>query len=95
MPPIRAQSSRNSTEQEGRLLLAIQAIKNQEISSVHKAVCIYKVSETTIHQHHHSIRNRAISCANSHKLTEIEEESLQKWIISLDDHGAVPRPSTA
>ena len=94
MPPIRAQSSRNSTEQEGRLLLAIQAIKNQEISSVHKAVCIYKVSETTLHQHCHGIRNRAISHTNSHKLTEIEEQSLQKWIISLDDCGAAPRPST-
>ena len=94
MPPIRARSSRNSTEQEGRILLAIQAIKNQEISSVHKAAHIYKVPETTLCEHCHGIINRVISCTNSHKLTEIEEQSLQKWIISLDDCGAAPRPST-
>jgi hypothetical protein len=30
MPPIRTQSSQNRTEQEGRILLAIQAIKNKK-----------------------------------------------------------------
>ncbi|KAJ5164703.1 uncharacterized protein N7500_006533 [Penicillium coprophilum] len=35
MPPIRSQSSKKSIEQEGRILLAIQAIKKQEISSIH------------------------------------------------------------
>lgn len=33
MPPNRSRSSRNSTEQEGRVLLAIQAIKTEEIRS--------------------------------------------------------------
>jgi hypothetical protein len=28
------------------------------------------------------------------KLTDIEEESLQKWILSMDSRGAAPRPST-
>ena len=37
---------------------------------------------------------RAETRANSHKLTEIEEESLQKWILSMDSRGAAPRPST-
>ena len=43
MPPIRTQSSRNRTEQEGRILLAIQAIKNQEISSISLAARTFKV----------------------------------------------------
>jgi hypothetical protein len=94
MPPIRARGSTNLTEQEGRILLAIQAIKNQEISSVRKAARIYNVPETTLRDRRHGTTNRAISRANSHKLTEIEEESLQKWILSLDDRGAAPRPST-
>ena len=32
--------------------------------------------------------------ANNLKLTEIEEESLRKWILSLDSRGVAPRPST-
>jgi hypothetical protein len=32
--------------------------------------------------------------ANNHKSTEVEEETLQKWILSLDDRGAAPRPTT-
>ena len=78
MPPIRSQSSWNSAEQEGRILLAIQAIENQEISSVCKAVSIYKVPETTLHKHCHSITSHTNSHTNSHKVTEIEEQSLQK-----------------
>ena len=34
MPPIRTRSSENRTEQEGRILLALQAIKKQEILSI-------------------------------------------------------------
>ncbi|OQE33586.1 hypothetical protein PENCOP_c060G01518, partial [Penicillium coprophilum] len=41
----------------------------------------------------HGTQNRAISRANSHKLTAIEEESLEKWILSMDSRGAGPRPS--
>jgi hypothetical protein len=38
-------------------------------------------------------QSRAISRANSYKLTEIEEESLEKWILSIDRRGVAPRPS--
>ena len=34
MPLIRSRSSKNLVEQEGRILLAIQAFKNQEITSI-------------------------------------------------------------
>lgn len=37
MPPNRSLLSRNSVEQEGRPLLVIKAIKNQEIISVREA----------------------------------------------------------
>ena len=94
MPPIRTQSSRNSIEQEGRLLLAIQAIKKQEISTIREAVRHFNVPKSTLLRRLNSTPNRAETRANNHKLTEIEEESLQKWIISLDDRGAAPRPAT-
>ncbi|OQD64339.1 hypothetical protein PENANT_c382G01324, partial [Penicillium antarcticum] len=94
MPPIRSQSSRNREEQEGRILLAIQALKNQEIASTREAARRFNVPNSTLSTRLKGVQNRAISRANSHKLTDIEEESLQKWIISLDTRGAAPRPST-
>ena len=94
MPPIRSRSSQNSIEQEGRILLAIQAIKIQEISSIREAARRFDVPETTLRRRLRGITNRATSRANSHKLTEIEEESLQKWILSMDSRGSAPRPSS-
>jgi hypothetical protein len=94
MPPIRARSSRNSIEQEGRILLAIQAIKNHEINAIREAARRFNVPESTLRTRLHGTQNRATLRANNHKLTEIEEESLRKWILSLDDRGAAPRPTT-
>ncbi|KAJ5273575.1 hypothetical protein N7478_008700 [Penicillium angulare] len=78
MPPIRLQTSRNSIEQEGRILLAIQAIKNQEINAVREAARRFNISEPTLRRRLRGIQNRANSRANSHKLTKIEEETLRK-----------------
>ena len=41
MPPIRTQSSRNRGEREGRILLAIQAFKNQEIISLREIARVF------------------------------------------------------
>jgi hypothetical protein len=78
MPPIRSQSPRNRTEQEGRILLAIQAIKNKEISSVAHAARTFEVPRLTLRDRLSSYIERATIRANSYKLTEIEEETLQK-----------------
>ena len=94
MPPIRTRSSRNSIEQEGRISLAIQAIKKQEISTIREAVCHFEVPKSTLLRRLNSTSNHAETRANNNKLTEIEEESLQRWIISLDDRGAAPQPTT-
>jgi hypothetical protein len=48
MPPIRTRSSQNSIEQEGRILLAIQAIKNQEISNIARAAYTFNVPRLTL-----------------------------------------------
>ncbi|OQD75008.1 hypothetical protein PENANT_c160G06905 [Penicillium antarcticum] len=93
MPPIRTQSSQKRTEQEGRILLAIDAIQKQDIRAVREAARIFEVPETTLRRRLKSSTNHAFSSAKNLKLTEIEEESLQKWILSLDSRGAAPRPS--
>ena len=94
MPPFRSQSSRNSIEQEGRISLAIQAIKNQEIISIHEAAHQFNIPCTTLHRHLTGSINRTETRANNHKLTQTEEESLVRWILSMDSCGAAPRPST-
>ena len=69
MPPIRSRGSKNSVEQEGRILLAIQAFKNQEISSTCEVARRFNVPETTLRRRLNGIQNLAISRANSRKLT--------------------------
>jgi len=81
MPPNRSRSNRNSIEQEDRLLLAIQAIKNQEISSVREAARRFNVPDTSLRQRLAGHPYRAESHANSHKLSQTEEESLKQWIL--------------
>lgn len=45
MPPDRAQLGRNSIEQEGRILLAIQAIQKKEITSIRETTRRFNIPE--------------------------------------------------
>ena len=94
MPPIRTQSSQKRIEQEGRILLAIQAIKKQEIPSIREVARRFNVPESTLRTRLRGTKNRAETRANGYKLTEIEEGSLLKWILSMDSRGGAPRHST-
>ena len=93
MPPIRSRSSRNSIEQEDSVLLAIQTIKKQEIASIQEAANQFNVPHTTLRRRLAGCTNRHESRANNHELTQIEEESLLKWILSMDSRGAAPLPA--
>ncbi|KAJ5170649.1 uncharacterized protein N7500_003432, partial [Penicillium coprophilum] len=86
-------SSINSTKQEGRLLLAIQAIKNRDIGSISLTARTFNVPRTTLRRRIDRIQYRANSRANYSKLTKIEEKSLKKWVLSIDSRGSAPRPS--
>ena len=59
-------------------MLAVQAIKKQEIDSIREAVRRFNVPKSTLLRRLNNTPNRIESRANNHKLTEIEEESLQK-----------------
>ena len=48
MPPIRSQRSRDLIEQEGRILLAIQAFKNREISSIREVARRFNIPRSTL-----------------------------------------------
>ena len=72
MPP----KSKNSIEQEGRILLAISALQKKEICYVQQAACVYMVPESTLQDQLHSSVYQAEQHTNSHKLTKNEEELL-------------------
>ena len=76
MPPKSRQKSRNLIEQEGRLILAISALKKQQISSIRQAARVYTIPESTLRDRLHGSVNRAEKHANGHKMTQNEEESL-------------------
>nr|KMM67294.1 hypothetical protein CPAG_03629 [Coccidioides posadasii RMSCC 3488] len=90
MPPIRNKNARNSIEIEGRLELAISAFKNEEISSIREAACLFDVPRSTLA---HQLKGRPAQVnlhTNSHKLTEPEENQLVQWILDLAKQGIPP-----
>jgi hypothetical protein len=76
MCPNRVKSRQDAIQQEGRISLAIQAIKNKEISSIRQAAERFQVDRSTLTRRLRGTTSRAETRPNSHKLTEIEEESL-------------------
>ncbi|CAK39711.1 transposase Tan1-Aspergillus niger [Aspergillus niger] len=92
MPPKASIPSKSQVEQEGRILLAIEAIQKGQITSIREAARVYDVARTTL-QARLSGRVFAKNMTNARqKLSNNEEESLVKWILSLDKRGASPRP---
>ncbi|KAI9041941.1 Pogo transposable element [Aspergillus affinis] len=93
MPPKARQNPGNSAQQEGRILLAICALKKQEIRSIREAARVFHISFETLRRRLNGTTSRSEIRANGHKMTQNEEESLVQWILSLDRRGAPPRPS--
>jgi hypothetical protein len=94
MPPIRTESSQKSANQEGRVLLALDDIKNGRIKSIRAAAKLYSIPRSTLHARAHGRSSHVDKRPSGHKLTQYEEDSLTEWILSMDSRGAAPRPST-
>ena len=90
MPPKRTESSQNSAHQEGRLILDVQAVKNEEISTIRDAARRFNVPHSTLQDRITGLTFRAEARANSHKLTQTEEETLVRRITSMDDRASAP-----
>ena len=93
MPPIRSKNKQDSILQEGRIELAIQAIQNKTISSIRAAAQAYDVPRSTLRDRVAGHSFRSTRDAACYKLTQIEEDTLTQWILSMDDRGAAPRHS--
>jgi hypothetical protein len=94
MPPIRSKSWLKSANQEGKIQLALQDIKEGRIKSLHAATKLYDIPYATLLARSSGVAPRIDTQWHRHKLTQLEEDSLAQWIISIDTRGAAPRPST-
>jgi hypothetical protein len=87
-PPKQAKSS----NQEGRIQLAKQAIKQGQFQSIRVAAEVYDVPERTLGYRIHGRTSRDDCTPNSRKLTLYEEEAIIQYILDLDLRGFPPRP---
>jgi hypothetical protein len=94
MPPIRSESSQKLANQEGKILLALNDIKNGRINSIRAAAKLYEIPRSTLQTRASGVVSIVERRNPRHKLTQLEEDSLVEWIISMDTRGAAPRPST-
>ena len=92
MPPIRVRNKQDSIHQEGRILLAMEAIQKESISSITAAARVYDVPRSTLRDRVNGALAKPTTRAHNHKLTQLDEDVLTKWVISMDDRGAAPRP---
>ena len=74
-PPKQAKSS----NQEGRILLAKQAIKEGQIQSIRAAAEEFDVDETTLRYRIHGRPSQGDCTPNSRKLTLYEEEAIIQY----------------
>jgi hypothetical protein len=88
------QRGKDSTYQEGRIELAIQAFKNGQFKSIRAAAIAYDVPEKTARRRARGIAAKRASRAPNRKLSPTEEISLQEWVLSMDKRGMPPRIAT-
>jgi hypothetical protein len=88
MPPKRSEKAQNSIQQEGRILLAIKAIQNGKITTVAAAARSFNVPRITLADRLKGIPNLYEARGTGHKFTQLEEESIRDWLVSIDQRGA-------
>ncbi|KFY23544.1 hypothetical protein V493_05796 [Pseudogymnoascus sp. VKM F-4281 (FW-2241)] len=77
--------------QEARIILAIEAIRSSKKLSRRSAAKLYNVPYTTLSYRMTGRTSRRELKANCHKLTEVEEEVIIRYILDLDTRGFAPR----
>ena len=86
MLPKRLQSSSN----EGKILLAIAAVKSHQFTSISAAAKAYQISKATLARRMNGATSREKYIPLNKNLTQAEEEVLIKEILKLDSQGLLP-----
>ena len=72
-----------STSKEARVILALEAIRNDEKLSLRAAAKLYNVPESTLRSRRAGILVRHDITPNSHRLTDSEEKAIVQYILEL------------
>src|SRR5450432_193652 len=91
MPPP---TSTSSVQQEGRIALAVEALKQGSFTSLLSAARSYDVPYTTLQRRVRHCPARRDKRPTNCKLTATEESTLVQWILSMDQRGLAPRPES-
>jgi hypothetical protein len=75
---------------EADILLAIQAINQDQIESEYRAASTFNVPRTTLRRRRAGIQLRRDCEPKSKKLTKQEEEVIESYILDLDSRGFPP-----
>ncbi|RFU30107.1 hypothetical protein B7463_g6207, partial [Scytalidium lignicola] len=79
--------------QEGRIALAINALKKGQIKSIRAAARNFDVPCNTLNARYHGRVQKGTTYTKRFRMTQYEEEALVQWIISMGKRGMPPRPS--
>ena len=79
---------------EGRLDPAVQAYKRGDFQSYTAAANAYDVPRKTLQRRLLGVQPKLGSIATNRLLLTTEEDTLIQWILSIDQRGILPRPST-
>ena len=85
------QLNMSSFSQERRIILAIQAIQNNQNLSRRQAAKIYEVPETTLRDRMSGRTSKNDSRNGRQKLTKSEEDAIVEYILDLDERAFPPR----
>lgn len=77
----------SQSSNEYRILLALQAFQNDPNLSLRRASGIYKVPFETLRRRHNGIQSRRDSGPNSRRLSDLEEQTIIKFVLDLDTRG--------
>ncbi|KAJ5522840.1 hypothetical protein N7513_003163 [Penicillium frequentans] len=88
MPPRRSDKMEKLTEQENRLLLAIEAMKSGEYTSAAAAAKYWKVPVSTLKARIKGRESATEKRASGHIFTQMEEQSIENWLLDMVSRGA-------
>src|SRR6478752_7371003 len=77
----------SQSSNEARILLALQALQNNPKLSLRQAATNYKVPFETLRRRHHGIQSRCDSIPKSRRLSDLEEQIIDQFILDLDSRG--------
>ena len=75
------------TDNETRILLALQAYKNDPKLSLRRAAKLHQVNYSTLLYRHDGVQARANTIPKTRKLSDIEEQNIIQFILDLDSRG--------